>query len=415
MTSEYFKSLLTAYHAGTLSPTEKQELIEILHTARAGQDPFTMLQTLFPETLADPDLDNLAAPETLGLIYQQILQQSNIETEESTPYPINTPHEIRRRIWPRLAAAASILLVIAGIAIYFFLFRQNHNQPAIAALPADIKAPAANRATIVLGNGQPINLDSAANGQLALQGNARLVKIADGQLAYRADQAADRTAKNTILYNTLINPRGSRVINIMLSDGTKVWLNTASTLKYPASFSTADRNVEMTGEAYFEVAKDKSRPFRVRSHGMNVDVLGTHFNINAYDDESALNTTLLEGSIRVGGSSGPSLVLKPGQQASIPGGGAAPKLISDANLEQTMAWRNGAFAFSHADLPAVMRQLSRWYDVAVEYDGPVQKRTFSGEIGNNLTLSQVLDGLSTTRINYKIVNNNKIIILSENK
>lgn len=407
MTPEQFKTLLAGYYAGTLSTGDKQELNDLLHDPERQQE----LQSLFPESLGSLELENPVSPEAMGLIYEQVLLNNGIEEEQAVQ------HEIRNWNWRRLAVAASILLIITAGG-YFFFFHTNKN-PSVAALPNDIKAPVSNRARITLGNGQQIDLDSAINGRLAIQGGSQLIKLSDGQIAYRPGQQAS----GELLYNTLTNPRGSKVIALTLSDGTKVWLNAESSLKYPAFFMGAAREVKITGEAYFEVFKNASKPFKVDINGKaSIEVLGTHFNINSYEDEGSIKATLLEGRIRIGvsanGNNGgeKQATLKPGQQARLlvadnsNNGGNQIKITNEADTGQVMAWRNGVFAFTDADLAVVMRQLERWYDVKVEYAGSIPSGQFNGEIGRTLTLSQVLEGLAEARVKYKI-NGNKIIIL----
>lgn len=308
---------------------------------------------------------------------------------------------ISRYRW--VAAAAIFILFASGI----YLLTTAGNE---ADIPQDQQTelkhdrlPGGDRALLKLSDGSLIVLDSAGNGVLAQQGGTAVIKQQDGQLVYNSmSQTDDPTA-----YNTLVTPRGGQY-KITLPDGTKVWLNAASSLKYPVSFVGNERRVEITGEAYFEVAGDLSRPFRVVIDQMEVEVLGTHFNINGYSDESIIRTTLLEGKVKVA-SSGQYKFLKPGQQSHVSNAGNI-KVLNDVNLEETIAWKEGNFQFENSDIKAVMRQLSRWYDVEVSYEGKID-RHFIGGISRNVKLSQVLNMLKQTGdIEFK-VEGNKIMVI----
>jgi transmembrane sensor len=303
---------------------------------------------------------------------------------------------VRRHIFirSRWAAAAAILILLAGVSIY--IFRPKTTQP-IAAAPNDI-APGGNKAILTLANGQQIFLDSARAGMLVQQGNARIVKTAGGQLAYTIIHGQPVQA----VYNTLTTPRGGQY-KIQLPDGTGVWLNSASSIRYPTAFTGAERKVQITGEAYFEVAKDKAKPFHVEVAAMDIAVLGTNFNINAYADEGSIRATLLAGKIAVALTSGRQrpVILSPGQQAQVDQRRSI-NVINNPDIEQVMAWRNGLFKFDQADLQTVLRQLSRWYDITVKYEGAIPVGHFNGELPRNLTLAQVVSILSEMEVKFTI-------------
>jgi ferric-dicitrate binding protein FerR (iron transport regulator) len=209
--------------------------------------------------------------------------------------------------------------------------------------------------------------------------------------------------------NTLTTPRGGQY-EVMLPDGTKVWLNSASSLTYPVTFAGKERRVELTGEAYFEVAKNTSSPFFVKTSGQTVKVLGTHFNINSYEDEKCVKTTLLEGSVVITSDGNKQAVnLKPGQQSV--NKAASFDVINEADIDEAVAWKNGKFLFRNTDLQTVMRQLSRWYDVDVEYQGTIAERHYRGRISRNVPVSQVFEILKTSGINF-IINGRTIIVKS---
>jgi ferric-dicitrate binding protein FerR (iron transport regulator) len=287
--------------------------------------------------------------------------------------------------------------------------------------------PGGNKAVLTLAGGQKIILDSAAAGILAEQGNAQVKKLGDGRLAYEAGGTKSGNAGGgaaSPLYNTLTTPRGGQY-QLTLPDGTKVWLNAASSLTYPTAFTGHDRMVQMTGEAYFEIAHDSRKPFKVEAGGQTIEDIGTQFNVNAYTDEPAQVTTLLEGAAKVDGH-----LLRPGEKATVTGAagpgamgtggtgtgatgggtGAADIRVGRGDPEAAVAWKNGLFVFTDAGLQTVMRQLSRWYNVDVTYEGNIPPRQFTGMIGRSLTLDQVLKGLAKERVHYQIEAGNRLII-----
>jgi transmembrane sensor len=295
----------------------------------------------------------------------------------------------------RVAAAAIILVLFSGTWIYF---NKNKQPTGIARSlpipPNDIKAPKTNRATITLSGGKSIFLDSAANGQLALQNNVKLIKSAGGTIFYDVSSPIISTA---LIYNTLTNPRGSKPIAITLTDGTKVWLNAASSLRYPVAFNSNERNVEISGEAYFEVSHNPSKPFVIKklNNDTKVTVLGTHFNVNAYDDEASIKVTLLEGSVKVSKGNN-NTIIKPGQQAIINGletNISEIKVKSGVDTDEVMAWTTGFFQFDQLDIQSIMRQVARWYDLDITYETQLKSDRFGGRLSKDLPLSDILKSL----------------------
>ncbi len=317
-----------------------------------------------------------------------------------------SPSKVRRMPQRWWAAAAIFLLLAAGS--YFFI-NKEHSKKEVAAVKKNVLindvSPGGNKAILTLANGATIILDNAKNGALTQQGNSKVVKLDDGKLAYNSNGT---NSPASVEYNTVSTPRGGQY-QLTLSDGSKVWLNAESAITFPTAFTGNDRKVTIKGEAYFEVAHDASKPFQVTVNGMQVQVLGTHFNINAYDDEGEIKTTLLEGSVKV--SKGPeSKLITPGQQAVV--SSTEPKIVvQQADVDEAVAWKNGLFHFNNADLQEVMRQLSRWYDVNVMYDGTIPKREFAGEMQRDLNLSQVLELLVKNDVHFKI-DGKKIIVLT---
>ena len=312
--------------------------------------------------------------------------------------PTEAPALPRINRWWHYAAAA-VITVLAGIAVYY-ISTDKKAVPAVADFkasdPHDVAAPATTNAYVTLADGRKIVLDSVSNGQLLQQGNTQLIKLADGKIAYEG-------TGGEVVYNTLSNPRGSKVVNLVLADGSAVWLNAASSITYPTAFVGEERVVVITGEAYFEVANKKGKmPFMVKKGGMQVRVLGTHFNVNAYDNESNIKVTLLEGSVQVGSANikRPE-ILRPGQQAEVYPDERL-RVIDKVDTSRTMAWKNGYFDFNNADLPVMMRQLERWYNISVTYKGQVPRIVFKGQMDRNVRLADVIRFLTAFGINTSL-------------
>jgi len=288
---------------------------------------------------------------------------------------------------------------LLGAGMIYWLNRGDskalQNTNTVAVKPGNDIPPGGNKAILKLANGSVIILDSAGNGRLSTQAGATIDKTGDGKLAYNSL----KEKPTEIQYNTLTTPKGGQYF-IELADGSKVWLNAASSLTYPTSFIGKERIVVLKGEAYFEVAKNKAMPFQVTVNGMTVEVLGTHFNINAYDDEAVIKTTLLEGAVKIM-KGNTSALLKPGDQAQVSSNGNI-KVITDADVDQAVAWKNGYFQFRRDNLQQVLRQLTRWYDVDVKYDGLITDMQFGGRISRNNNLSEVLKILELSNVHFRI-------------
>ncbi|MCD2424905.1 FecR domain-containing protein [Niabella pedocola] len=306
----------------------------------------------------------------------------------------------------RSISIAAVFLVIAA-AGYFFLLRPASTQKDTpAGETATIKnrdiAPGGNKAVLTLADGGHIVLDSAQDGTLGVQGGTKLIKQQDGQLTYNADAAKPAG----ILYNMLSTPRGGQY-QLTLADGTRVWLNAVSSIRFPTAFTGKERNVSITGEVYFEVAHDAAKPFKVTVNGMAVTVLGTHFNINAYSDEDAIATTLLEGSVLVS-RNGAANLLKPGQQSRVDDRGTI-SIQNDIDINQVVAWKNGFFQFKEADMETIMKQLSKWYNMDVVFEGSKPSAVYTGRVPRNLSLSALLKVLELSEVRLD-VEGNRIII-----
>lgn len=301
-----------------------------------------------------------------------------------------------RRWW---AAAAAVLLLGTGT---YFVVRNFREQPSLAVDQSKSQEvrPGREGAILTLADGSQVVLDSMKNGVVTTQGGSKLL-LQKGQLSYEGHT----TGEAQLSYNTITTPRG-RQFQVVLPDGTKIWLNAASRLLYPVTFSGTERKVEISGEAYLEVAANATQPFIVKTDKGEIEVLGTSFNVNAYTDEAVIRTTLLQGKVRVKAGAHSS-VLSPGQQATI---GEGITVTDNANTVQAVAWKNGIFDFQNASLEAVMRQLSRWYDVEVIYEKQVPAITFGGEMGRNLELKDVLEFLEGSGVHFR-VEGRKLIVM----
>ena len=386
----YYKELLTRYLENNCSPQEADEILDFMQKDESNR---ILLHKMNEEFKNIPQM----AVEHNSRLRDQLLQK----IKPASVVPLN------RRWWARVAIAAAVILVISTG--YYLLSehksRQADNAGNLVQIEQDI-LPGGDKAVLTLGDGTQILLDTAGNGTLSHQGNSRVMKLNSGQLAYNSSKSST-TSSNEVLYNTITTPRGGQ-FQIVLPDGSKVWLNAASSLRFPTDFVGGERLVEITGEAYFEVAKFSSpvtsgkgaMPFIVQlTDGSQVKVLGTHFNINAYADEASVNTTLLEGSVLV--KKGKSIrKLAPGQQARMNASGM--NIINGVDLEQVVAWKNGLFNFHEESLQSAMRQISRWYDVEVVFDKGIPDIRFGGKIQRNLKLQQIINGLEDAEVHFRI-------------
>lgn len=314
----------------------------------------------------------------------------------------------RRPRWLPAVAAAVLLLAGAG-SIWWGLGRSADRTPQLAdATPATVIRPVTDKATLTLGDGSTIDLEAAKDGSTTANGAAHIDRQA-ARLIYKAEQATgatEPTAPAVMAYNTLTTPRGG-LYSIILPDGTKAWLNASSSLRYPVAFRGATREVTLTGEGYFEVAPNAAQPFVVRVGSVTVNVLGTHFDVMAYDDEPAITTTLLEGAVNVQAGDRQQKLI-PGEQA---------QLIKDdnqllsakADVDQAIAWKNGIFKFKSEDIRSVMRKVSRWYDVDVTFEGTITEH-FTGAVQRGADVKELLKTMELTNSIHFRVEGNRIIV-----
>ncbi|MEE1944231.1 FecR family protein [Pedobacter sp. KR3-3] len=322
--------------------------------------------------------------------------KSKIEAEKEVPVLKN-----RLRISTAFLAKAAVLLLVFSVGAFFYLHK---NKPVsfasfIKTKKSTIK-PGDNNAVLTLADGSTVILNEVANGQIGQQSGASITKTKSGELVYSF--AANTNAKTTAI-NTISTPKGGQY-HLILTDGTNVWLNANSSIKFPAAFTGDNRQVEITGEVYFEVFKNKAKPFIVNTSQSEIKVLGTHFNVNAYDDEAFEKTTLLEGAIELKRGADKAL-LTPGLQASLSKSSSHIAIKEVDDLDAIIAWKNGYFQFDRADLQSVMRQVSRWYNVSVSYKGPILNKEYSGKIPRKTTAEKLIEMLHYSGINCTIENN----------
>ncbi len=393
---DHIQELISKYEQGLLSEVEKKELDAWYHSF----DDQQAVVSDFPEG------------STTRLSDRMVLRlEESLSQEQSRMEP---QVEKTSRKWAIPSVAALIIILLSG-GIYYFIQIDSAKLPQPLALsapvPAGDVAPGGNKAILTLDDGSVIVLDSANNGILGEQGDVEVKKLENGLITYQNQDDDIPVADEKIFYNTISTPRGGEY-QITLSDGTKVWLNAASSIRFPTAFRGADRQVQITGEVYFEVARNEAQPFKVTAGKSAIEVLGTHFNVNAYDDEVQVRTSLLEGAVKIAAIDQPDLqqmkILKPGQQARMTRSGRI-SIVNNIDTEEIMAWKNGLFVFKSTDLRSIMRQIARWYDVDIEYKDNVGMQ-FTGQITRNNNVSKVLEMLELTEEVKFRVGGKKVVV-----
>lgn len=381
MNREEYNRLYEKYLAGKCSVKEQVKLENY-------QDSFKLKEQQW-------DVTTMGNSEEIKQSIQENLNYSIQEHSKNRIFKI--------RVW-QSAAAAILILLTAGIYYY-----QNSPEPVIVKTETprfrnDV-APGNNKAILTLDDGSKIDLDDAKTGILASESNIDIKKTGDGQLEYTAGAQNVKTVK----YNILSTPMGGEY-QLVLPDGSKVWLNSGSTLRFPTAFIGSERIVELKGEAYFDIAKNPKMPFLVRTNNaMDIKVLGTQFNVMAYDDEKNINTTLVEGSVEVLKGS-EKTNLKPGQEAILNRGSGNIK-VAQADLEQAIAWKNGYFIFYNENIESIMRKVSRWYNVDIVYQGNLNNKDFVGTISRNKNVSELLKMLELTGAIHFSIDGRRITVM----
>ncbi|HEY9195894.1 MAG TPA: FecR domain-containing protein [Mucilaginibacter sp.] len=387
------KKLLQLLHKQQLSTDDKQWLLDYIENTDQNELR-QLLDAEFTSDINDLNQEDFDFPDQ---VLTEIYRKAGIPEQQNAKIV---------HIWiKRLSIAAAFAGLFLAVSFWVFKVKKNtiqgDNQTAGHVFKNDV-APGSNKAILTLSNGKTIVLDSAKNGVIASQGNSNVTKSHNGELVYSAG------ARNVddVVFNTISTPRGG-YYQVELPDGSKAWLNAASSIRFPTSFAGKERRVEITGEAYFEVTKNKQRPFIVKVNNSEIRVLGTHFNVNAYNDESSIRTTLLEGAVQF--SSGlKKCLLKPGQQSELDRTGQI-NVIEDVDVDGVLAWKNGLLHFEDVDIESVMRRLSRWYDVDIVYHNKTSDHFFV-ELPAQSKLSDVLKMMELTgRVSFEI-HGKKVIV-----
>nr|WP_162988835.1 FecR family protein [Pedobacter schmidteae] len=376
--------LFTKYIDGQCTSTELEEVLAILKEGSYVSEWSKAISEDEEHIIKNGKVGNLT-PQEIDDLYNGI--ESRLDRLSQTE---TLPHKKRISLWPRISIAAALILIVGGLFLFY-----SHSREVVK----NNIMPGKNVAVLTFSNGKKISLSDEKTGIVI---DASKLTYSDGT---SIGQEGNHLTNELISANT---PRGG-TYQVILPDGTKVWLNAASTLKFPATFSgKTNREVELIGEAYFEVKKDKTRPFKVKTIQHEVEVLGTHFNINAYAEDGAVKTTLLEGSVKLVHQR-KTAFLKPGQQGFVNNATADFKVV-EADPVSISAWKNGEFIFNGTDLRSLMRQLSRWYDVEIVYEPGVKDDVFFGKIKRNTDLSKVLKILALGDVHFKI-EDRKIIVM----
>lgn len=370
-----------------MNKNEVENILEKYKAGTASEADIALLQS-WSISYTEPGEDLLPMDERIEAVDEiwDNLQQSGKSKEF--------------QLWPRIAAAASILLLITFGG--YFLLHQSSKTGNTSIAHHDIPA-GTSAATLTLASGKQIKLNATTEGQIANESGISISKTKSGELIYKI-VGSENIRENRNQFNTLETQKGEQY-QVILPDGSHVWLNAASSLRYPVVFTGNVRVVEFSGEAYFEIAQQKLKPFRIITRQQLIEVLGTHFNVNAYNDEPLSKTTLFEGSVRVmtpslERSAAGNIVLKPGEQSILIGNQVE---VSKANIEEAMAWKNGQFVFESENIKSIMRKISRWYNVEIIYEGEVTSETFSGVVNRFENVSQVLKKLAlTNRVHFRI-------------
>ncbi|MBE7170158.1 MAG: FecR domain-containing protein [Williamsia sp.] len=335
----------------------------------------------------------------------------NSRQDEAVPIPAGHAageQELKNRIWKQIQAnteankrrgssyplflriAAAVILVVAAAGAFLYINNQRAVRSFAPVARQTLPGAVSGKVMLTLADGSQVVLDDTASGTVARQGQTRLVKSGNGQLAY---YSSGNTGEATTVYNTISTQPGGQYV-VVLPDSSRVWLNAVSSLHFPAAFR-GERRVELSGEAYFEVTRHPAMPFIVSVNGVQVRVLGTHFNVMGYTDEGAVKTTLLEGSVKLSGSKAENIVLLPGQQGSLDPGGKHFS-VTQAKMEDVMAWKNGDFHFEGAKVESIMRQVARWYDLSVRYEGNLSNIRLGGIISRRKSVNELLEILEAT-------------------
>lgn len=397
----YYRELMLRYLDNACTPEETEELLDYI-----GEDASNrlILEEMQAGYATSPQEEDTTAAAPWGdRVREKLLEKIHVHTVPVIPF-------YRKKLF---VAASVFVLFATGLFFYFNTGQKTLPPDTVLEKKNTVIVPGGDKATLTLADGTVIDLNGAENGDITLQGNAKVIK-AGGAVNYTV--AGNDNA--TPVYNTIATPRGGQYV-VVLADGSRVWLNAASSLKFPTSFNGADRKVELTGEGYFEIAQQrlpggKKQPFYVTirsaaGHGGTIEVLGTHFNVMAYDDENRINTTLLEGAVQLS-TKGKIVLLQPGQQARVTKSGQQVEVLSDVDTESVVAWKNGEFRFDNTDVTTIMKQIGRWYDVNILYEDNVPEIGLSGKVKRKDSIAQMLEILEAThKVRFRMEGKNVIV------
>lgn len=388
--------LLQGYYNHTLSVEETVELSQLID--KTGNEEVIALLTETINTFTAPENEDISIDET------EIKAKVNEILSLDKPPQVTTIAKHPGTRWLKYSVAAAVMLVI-GSYLFYQDFREGINHTNIADVKQKDVQPGQTGAVLILSDGREVLLDSTGSSKEIISHDGSKIKVSNGQVVYLDGK---KSAENSL--NSIRTPLG-RKYQLSLLDGTKVWLNAASSIEYPVAFNGKTRAVTISGEAYFEVAKNAKQPFlvNIENSKTTIEVLGTHFNINTYADNGSYKTTLLEGSIKLS-TGNRKFLLQPNQQAVSQPDSEQVLLINNVSSEDILAWKNNLFHFNQASIGDVMLELARWYNIQVIYEGTKPPGTFTGKIQKDLTLRQALNILGATRVRYQLTEDNKLII-----
>jgi transmembrane sensor len=389
MDKQSIHNLLVDYVSNQVDADAYEKLMDLIAASHEDAELYNFMERVWNSRDVAQPFSELQSQ----MLYQRIVKDKRF-ADHKTHLKIQT-EPIVRKLWYKASIAAAILMILS-VGAFLLVQRTKSSKSNTDHLVAKDITPGSNKAVLTLGNGKRIILNDAGPGILAKQAGITISKTADGQLIYDLSATADAAKGKSDLrerYNTVATPKGGQY-QVNLPDGTSVWLNSASSLRFSTTFKAQrKREVELTGEAYFEVTHDKKKPFVVISRGQEVEVLGTHFNVNSYADEPDVKTTLLDGSVRVSPSPGDqtkklnTAILKPGEQSTLKETGITVKTV---DLESVIAWKKGYFLMKDEDIYSVMRKIERWYDVEVIYAGDFSGNTLEGSVSRFRNVSEIL-------------------------
>ncbi len=381
---------------------EKKQFLSLIDTyinGEASENERRLVEAYYSR-LGKPDIESIETQDEAlfkDLLLNRIITQIRAESEQEEIGKVKLKRHLN--LW--WISAAAILLIFFSVGILLFRAGKSTNKEHVDY--AELIHPGGNKAILTLSNGSKVVLDGKSNADIAEQNGIKIKKKENGLIEYVQLSAPATDNQYSTIFNTIETPKGGQY-RIVLNDGTVVWLNAASYLRYPLQFTGEERRVELVGEGYFEVAHNTAKPFIVVTNRQEVQVLGTHFNINAYADEDEIKTTLLEGSVKVISRQGKKQTgqkyLKPGQQSVLADN---DWLVKEVDAATQVDWKNGRFIFKDEDLKSVMRKLARWYDIEVDYVKPMENLNFSGKISRSKSLKDVLRILTRTNdVTFKV-------------